>query len=303
MVRAKSSQYRPLDEDDVSPEQQRLLLTSPEAMDERKARDLGKLAVFPHRKLQGRRRVAERNPGSFDFKLSPTIPAEQIVKLGKALGGKQPVLGKFNRANALRDVSMEGLEKFVHGGSNRNERRPIDPNNEREKRIIRNNRRRQPEKLRTYFQRDTFEKYKTAQLSRASLDLVRKQLRRGLELDAVAVVWATQAIIDFGASLDEGEQGKEILRGVRDESLGMKIRHVGELASEDTSVLGQNPELLRLVQLEQASREAFWGERYQLSTEVIDRDRLTVPHHENGNAITQEVTRMRQLGAAVVQHA
>jgi hypothetical protein len=132
-----------------------------------------------------------------------------------------------------------------------------------------------------------------ASIRRAALSAAQRSFRTVRPLSDEAALWAAEAIEDFGQCLKARPDITDRLG--YDKDIATEITHVGLYGSYEPHSVLANGDLLRLVQIEQAKREEFWGARYDGYVEV-DRDRTTVVDHQRSLEVEQLIVHLTPAG-------
>jgi hypothetical protein len=270
----------------ITPEQQQLLMASPEARSNRQAEKLGKRAVDFSRGMRGRKRPELPQTEQL-FPLADTIADDRVTRLGQKLRGQQPLFDQFTNHHKVKPT-RDSIEQYCMGGNKRNRRWSDDP---AERQEIRKAMRRQTQNIADGLEQGMFDDLNIARLRRKSVKVTRYLIGHNLPLDKQAAIHAADAIEDFGYCLLEQPK---LLSELQEPDLAANIAHIGKRAAEDPEIMRQNPLLLRLVQIEQKARDDFWSERYPIVEHVLG-DRLTLADKANGEWVEVEIARLDQI--------
>lgn len=262
--------------DHLSLEQEGELFSSPDARDARRQTQLSALAINFWDKPRGKRRptLVEAPTSKPD-----RMPNHSIVQLGKLLKlEKTPVLDKITEFPTPTPRTWDAVERYIMGANTR----VIEKGeNVEERRAIRSGLRRQTQHVADKVQRDFRTGWQIARLRRAALSSVQDSVRNNSPILTEASLIASDAIEDLGVTLRDHPVTKKMPETT---NMPIALEHLGVYAVDDPEVLREQPLVLRLVQIEQAKREEFWGEYYYLTLEN-DRDRRTVADKEQDQAI------------------
>lgn len=271
-----------------SPEQHELLLRSAEARAARRAVRLGAIPVNHAITNRGRRRTSVTGEGKLLFAFTDVIPAEQIRSYALRIAKSQPLFDQFSGSGHV-DPTRESIEAYCTLPA-RKARIASVPQSERHSRV--QALRRQSLHIGDKLLQATFEERNTARLRRAALRVFRYQLENDIPLDNNAAVIAIDAVEDFGhcVRFKANEHRAEL-----DSELGSQIIQIAEISTDDPYILGQNPDLLRLAQLEQKARDEYWSLRYEAVDDYWARD-LTTAVSQNAMRVDQEIDRLTSLG-------
>lgn len=265
------------------------LLVSSEARTKRAAQKLGDLSLGFGKKLRGRKRPEFEGPDRLLEPPPDTISINLIKALGKKLGKeKDPLFDQFTRHNRF-GLSEVSLRDYCRAESSRRKQMPTDPNEAAEAKRADQ---RQPFNIRDKVQQGLFDDRNIARLRRGSLAAVQHAIRNDMPFDEAAVVNAADAIVDFGYCLHDNPYH---IRHMGKEEFAINIAHIGNAAKEDPDVLRQNPDLVRLVQIEQAKRVQYWGDRFDLTVEVFAPQHLTQQNRSDGERVDTEAARLDAL--------
>lgn len=271
-----------------NPEQHAHLMTDLEARDLRRAQRIGERSLASIHDLRGRRRSEVGSTDQLPL-YDSEIDSTRIQALGKYLKGKQPIFDKFTDHYRVKPTK-DSIERYVSGANaNRHVTRADDHEKQRE---IFRSMQRQTQHTADLLQQNVFDDLNVARLRRASLKALQHQVRNGLPLDPDAALEAADAILDFGQGLSAN---KDALRDIHDEGLGEEIAAIGTQAIDDPEILRQNPDLLRLTQIEQAARADYWQTLYEATEEHIPGSRLLTDHYRRAGEVELELARLEAL--------
>lgn len=271
---------------------EKILEVSPEARAMRVAQRIADVAMPVSKKAisNSRRRSS---PMDGNRLLPPTpevIPSETINALGRHLRDKQPLFDKFTKGFRVKP-NKENIEAYINGGVRKAGPKP-DPAQTEILHGYYADRRRQALQVGDKLQREVFANRNTARLRRHALMTTRFLSSHDVPLDSAAATIATDAIVDFGHALNANVE--DTLQPLHNEDLGYQIIVIGSVAEYDPTLLTDNPELLRLVQLEQKAREEYWGKLFDATVPVLG-DRLTKQHHADQHSLDAELGRLAEL--------
>lgn len=247
-----------------------LFIDDPELLRDRRADKLGLLPV-PTKPLRGKRRVSSEfaNPN-----VEPTLlPNSVVIRLGKLLKGERPLADEITKYGAP-NPDPKAIGAYVMGANGRNR---LTGRTAEERAILF----RQTQHVADKLQRELRTKVDTARIYRGALSSIRTSVEAQAELNPVAALYASAALEDFGICLRE--RPDVIARTGFTGDIAGTIEHMGVYAIEHPEYLGRQPDTLKLVQIEQAKREDFWGERLDVSTAM--RDRSTAEDREAHEAV------------------
>ena len=250
----------------LPPEELQLFIVSPDFRQKRAADKLARLPV-PQPPIRGRRRL----PGigaSPEVKPRP-ITEEAIVRLGKVLRHEDPLVDDITRYGRPKP-DPKAIGRYVMGGNRRWKQSPQNAD-ERQAAL------RQTMNIADSFQRNTRVKLDAARIYRAALSSVQASAKEGLPFNESAVNYASAAIEDFGVCL----RGYPdiVKRAGSGEELPGAIEHIGVYAYEHPEILYEYPTVMRLVQIEQAKRQAGWQDLFDASMVELG-DRSTQEDHQ-----------------------
>lgn len=292
----------------VTPEEQEQLLESPDARSERLAEYLGSLKP-PTEPLQGKTRET-----LFDSEMPAPdeIPEVGIIELGRALAERpDPILNKFTRYSTPKPAhDWQAIERYIVFAGSKQERRKLaqtidqpqlDTMNqegatEEQKQQKKFALRRRPHNIADKVQRGFRVGVQLARLRRAALSSVQRSVREGTPLNPTAANWAADAIEEFGFSLRdtiEAESSSDFGSRLRaHDSVAADLEAIGVYSSKNPELLRRQPNVLRLVQIEQAKRVDFWGGYLDVML-AHDRDRSTRAEKEASESIEQMITELQ----------
>jgi len=270
---------------------QKILEVSPEARAARRAQRITDRALPVGRTVLGRHRSSPLEGLRLLPLPSDVIPPAIVTALAHEIHGRQPLFDKFTKHYQVRPV-RSSIEAYINGGVKVQERPPAnDPKKVREFAL---DRRRQVLHIGDVLQRETFTNRNIAIHRRYALMTTQFLARHDKELDPQAAVIAADAIEDFGHTLNA--HSDEILRPLHNEDLGYQIIVIGAVAQYDYSIMADNLDLLRLVQIEQRAREDHWNQIYQATVAHPEiGDRLTKLNHQDEAALNVELERLASL--------
>jgi len=263
-------------------------MSSPDARAARIAERLGSLSLSFSGKLRGRKRPDI--PGLGQPELIPPEPLEvgKVRSLGKKLDRQvKPLFDRFTRHNRFA-LSEEGLRAYCDAPATRKRLLPADPTllSEAERAALR-----RPQYIRDKVQQELLDDRNIARIRRYSLKAVQFAIKNDVPIDEQARVMAADAITDFGYGLHDNPK---LIKIYGQPELDVSIIRVGIAAQVDEAPFRENPDLLRMVQREQAKRDRYWGDRYDLAVLVYD-GRLTEDDQANNIRVETEVARLQAL--------
>jgi hypothetical protein len=237
----------------------------------------------------GRRRPAISTPDQLPFPVPRTIDPERVVLLGRSLTGQQPLFDEFTD-HAHIDPDRRGVMLYVTGGPSAISFKGLY-GEAYDQAYAR--RQRQREHRKDQLQKTLFIDLATAQWRRASLDTVRRQIGSTQPLDPAAATAAADAVVDFGYTLHANYRADTVATA-GDRGLAEHIIGVGNQAETDPTILADNPQLLRLTQLEQKARVEYWQPRFEASVQYTG-ERLPRDYVANQQWLQTEIERLAQL--------
>lgn len=265
------------------PEEAAELLYRP---DLRAARFAARLAELPTPKppIRGRKIRELGFVETLEGESIGVLHPNSVRALGRRLSGKQPLFDKFTRHYRVYPPTEESFNYYFEGAIRRNKKWSEDPT---EQAAILADRKRQPRDVEDNLQRTVFVDRAIARQRRSAIAHIQRCVQTNQPVDPSAVIVAANAVEDFGFCLMDKENlpklegfrffpgqpnsGGDELGGVM---IGAHIAFMGQQASNNPEVLVQNPELLRLVRVEQKQRQDYWGAIYEASVPILG-DRLT----------------------------
>ena len=259
-----------------TPTGQRLLEQFPEAREVRRAQRKVDIPLpATGGPVRGRRRsevpTNQLLPVTADV-IDPAVIARLALSLKDEDGIHRPVFTQFtDHYNVSPD--RENISRYLQGSVKTAQPRPRTGQHE-ELRQYKAARRRQAFNVGDLLQREALTNRNTARIRRFGLMTTRFLFDHDREPDADALTIATDAVDDFGRSLSH--HSSELLAPLGDEDLGYQITVIGTVALHDPSILRDNSDLMRLVQIEQKAREEHWGTLFD----------ATMAHPAIGNRLT-----------------
>ncbi|MBP7806958.1 hypothetical protein KA047_00485 [Candidatus Saccharibacteria bacterium] len=251
-----------------------ILLTDVNAREARRMAKLALLAVPDPATMQGRVRESlvdepDVEPGQ--------IAAHTIVSVGRRLAHETyPLTDQFT--NHYHFAHPRDYDAYVNKPVTKNKDAgatlEFDPSrDERQKQHV-------PDRV----QSEVRTNLRNAHLYRAALAATRQRVKAGLPIEETPARLAASAIEDFAFKLRENQR---IWRGIRGAGeLDIRVEHVGLYASLHPEYLGTQPELMKLVQIENAKATKFWQRVMGVILEV-DMDRSTDADRERAANITE----------------
>ncbi|MDB5163603.1 MAG: hypothetical protein JWS12_220 [Candidatus Saccharibacteria bacterium] len=285
---AKSSTRQSPQPEHLHWEEQALLEVSPEARAARRTKKLAERVLATDQRLRGRRRPEYDNSNQLPFPAPEAISNVTVYKLAITLKNKQPIFDDFNDHHRV-DPNPVSVELYCSATAKKRIVRRSD--DVALNAVIKQASIRQQHHIADGLEQGVHDDLYIARLRHESLKTTQYLLRNDKPLDPQAAVGATDAIEDFGYGLSAQ---RDILKAMKDEDLGFRIATIGRQAAKDPQVLGQNQDLLRLVQQEQTARINYWELRDTFLMGFLG-DRLTNQIRLDAAATEQEIARMAAL--------
>ena len=270
-----------------TPEEHLVLINSPEARAQRRAQRIGQRSLASISHKRGRRRPDISSPDQLALHERTVLDVSVVAELGRTLAEKHPLLDQFTK-HYLVHPTKDSLERYVMASGGKMK---LDPELNLTPKQIKNKKIRQTNHVLDLLQEGSHDDLNIARRRRASLRTTQFLAATGRPLDETSARFAAEAIQDFGHGLTAN---REILQEVHDEGLGEAIAFIGERAADDSSVLLENEDLMRLTQIEQAARVDFWQPVYAASKRFYG-NRLTRQHTEDDFALKDELARLDAL--------
>jgi hypothetical protein len=269
-----------------SPAEHELLISSPEARAERHAQRIGLYAIGLGR---GKKRNYYDGEGHLPF--PDELPSkEAITELGRYLRGRHPLFDQFTDHHKAGPHPGD-IDRYCWAANKSLDERFKNEHDPKLREEIRRAMQRQSVSIGDKLQQAQFNNRNAALLRREAIATVQFQIAQGQPLDEGAIQRTADAVEDFGFCVSHT---KQIGRDLDDEDLGYKIARVGFGGLDNPDLLTANPDILRLVRIEQTARLDKWGKLFEANQEYLG-DRLT----ENGQTalsnVTMEVERLSGL--------
>lgn len=289
----------------VTAEQQQLLMSSPDARAQRQLNARAALP-YPSEPLRGKRR-------GLDFantdEILPIDPVE-VRNLGIHLSAMDvPVLDDLNRYYSP-DPKPEAIERYIMYAGANNERRKRERDEaqltlegigqvvltDEQKRQKKMAQQRKPQAVADSLQRALHANLAAANVRHAAITAVTEQMKTGQPYNESAARYAADAIEDLGACLADPEN-LDMLLGACNRDLAFRIAHFGYKAGEQTEILADQPLVLLLARREQERRQVWWSDRLNAMLR-IDRNRRTTQDRENAQATQELIASFAEAGVA-----
>src|SRR3989344_863619 len=278
-----------------TPEQEQLLLVSPEARAARQAERLAERPIKIYTVSRGRKR-----PELFPIdglqleypEYTEALPLERIERLDRYLQTNGPLFDQFTRGYQVKP-DRDSIELYCMGSNKRNKRVPSDEITREE---INANKRRQTQNVADKLQKEANTNFMFAYWRRNCLRATSRYLRGSSDgLDEWAILGAADAIEDFGHGLLENRklEDDKIIDILQIEGMAEHLIYIGQFAPKNFALFTYNPNVLRLVQREQARRQEYW-ERLFIATRVL-RDRLTRSEKEDIFELQFQIAKMMSV--------
>lgn len=249
----------------VSDHEQLVLISSVEARDERRRQKLGEVAL-PTQPLRGKRRIS-----AFEYRTPSRrepLPFNTVQRLGKALKDEPILVDELTKYYNPRPFPSD-IEAYVNGAVKRNSQKGSSSHEWKE---IFKNKRRAFEHAADQLQRVVRTQKDNAIINRAALANVQRSIHEEKPVHPIAGKYAAAAIEDFGICLRERYELADSIDKKSD--LPTYFEELGLYAADNPEELRNHYDVLRLVRLEQAKREAHWTALHEVVVDEFD-DRRT----------------------------
>lgn len=279
-----------------TPEHEQLLLVSPEARAERFAERLSERPLDIYASLRGRRRpeLFPANGLQLEYpEYAEEVPFIQIERLGRYLQSNGPLFDQFTNGYQVKPDEVS-IEEYCMGGNKRNKQQPSAELTREE---IEANKRRQTQNVADKLQKETHTNFMFAYWRRNCLQATNRHLRgETAGLDEGAIRGAADAIADFGYGLLESKKFKDdkLIDKLRINGMAEHLIYIGQFAPINFALFRSNPQVLRLVQGEQARRQDYW-EKLFVATRKYQKDRLTIAEKTDLYELQLQIGRMMSV--------
>lgn len=270
-------------------EEHEILMSDPDARAERMAQRIGSRVLPFLGHIRGRRRNEFIGPGQLDLEYSGQISDEEIARFARSIAPRQPLFNKFSKGYRVGS-NKESIDSYVMRMGQKSKQHEGDLRTREERRQAKM---RQTHHILDKLQQKTLVERDTAALRRWSIAAVQKAINNESPIDEQAIVYAADAVSDFGHTLLD-DINKGLIRDTKAKKIADNTLFIGAKAVSHPEYFINNLALLRMVRLEQKARFEYWDRIYSATAEHYG-DRLTKQDKENAAANAQEISRLHAI--------